>query len=228
MIKPICPVLIIGGGLAGLSLALRLADQGVDVTILSKRALDEGSTRYAQGGIAAVLSEDDSFQSHIDDTVEAGAGLCQTETVEFVVKNAPQSIRWLIERGVSFSILDESEDGEFHLTREGGHSHRRVIHAADATGAEVEETLEQKVRNNDKIKLLENYLAIDLITSWKLKSKQANRCLGVYALDIANKKVVTILHTFLIILIITDHYKCNVQVDGQDYELPSTCYHQSY
>ncbi len=191
MDQTVYPVLIIGGGLAGLSLALRLADRGVQVAILSKRELGEGSTRYAQGGIAAVLGEGDSFQSHIDDTIKAGAGLCQPETVEFMVTHAPDSIRWLIERGVSFSLAEESVENEYHLTREGGHSHRRVIHAADTTGAVVGETLEQIVRKNKNIKLFENHVAIDLITTWKLKQKQPNRCLGVYAFDIDNNRTVT-------------------------------------
>jgi len=171
------PVIIIGGGLAGLSLALRLGMRGVGVTILSKSELDEGSTRYAQGGIAAVLGDDDSYQSHIDDTLEAGGGLCNRRSVEFVVKRAPQAVQWLIERGVSFSRRGDADDGdaEYHLTREGGHSHRRVLHAADATGEEVEVTLEQMVRGCDAITLLENNIAIDLITSHKRARANAPR-----------------------------------------------------
>ncbi|NKB64604.1 MAG: L-aspartate oxidase [Gammaproteobacteria bacterium] len=186
------PVMVIGGGLAGLSTALRLADADIRVTILSKKILNEGSTRYAQGGLAAVLSEDDSFQSHIDDTNVAGVGLCKSDTVEFVVRNAPRSIKWLIDRGVSFSLTDENQDGEYHLTREGGHSYRRVIHAADATGAAVEETLEQIVRRHPMITLLENHVAIDLITSKKLGLGGENCCLGVYAFDQNEKKTVTL------------------------------------
>ena len=177
------PVVIIGGGLAGLSLALRLADRGIGVTILSKSELDEGSTRYAQGGIAAVLGEDDSFRSHINDTLDAGGGLCDRKTVEFVVRNAPAAIQWLIDRGVSFSLRDDIADSEFHLTREGGHSHRRVVHAADATGAEVEVTLEQMVRKHPRITLMENHIAIDLITSKKQGETGANTCLGLYAFE---------------------------------------------
>ncbi|MDD9855010.1 MAG: L-aspartate oxidase [Gammaproteobacteria bacterium] len=202
------PVLIIGGGLAGLSLALRLAERGVGVTILSKSELDEGSTRYAQGGIAAVLGDDDSYQSHIDDTLQAGGGLCNRRSVEFVVKQAPRAVEWLIERGVSFSRRGDSGDGgdEFHLTREGGHSHRRVLHAADATGEEVEVTLEQMVRGHDAIELLENHIAIDLITSKKHganvngnannnandNNAGDNTCLGVYALDLKRKRIVAL------------------------------------
>jgi len=192
------PVLIIGGGLAGLSLALRLGERGVGVVILSKSELDEGSTRYAQGGIAAVVGSDDSYQSHIDDTIEAGGGLCNRRSVEFVVKRAPQAVEWLIDRGVSFSRRGDADDvdAEYHLTREGGHSHRRVLHAADATGAEVEVTLEQMVRSCDAITLLENHIAIDLITSHKHGGARArtkpNACLGVYAFDLTAKRVIAL------------------------------------
>lgn len=185
--------LVIGGGLAGLSLALRLADAGQKVTILAKRELGEGSTRYAQGGIAAVLSDDDSFESHIDDTHIAGAGLCDIDAVEQVVRNAPKAVQWLIKRGVSFTLLEDGNQGEYHLTKEGGHSHRRVIHAADATGAVVEGTLEQIVRKHTNIDLLENHIAIDLITTQKLGIDQdKNLVLGVYALNLKTKTPVTI------------------------------------
>ena len=203
------PVVIIGGGLAGLSLALRLADRDIGVTILSKSVLDEGSTRYAQGGIAAVLGEDDSYQSHIDDTLDAGGGLCDRRTVEYVVRNAPAAIQWLIDRGVSFSLRDEVDGGydktgvydrEFHLTREGGHSHRRVVHAADATGAEVEGTLEQMVRKHPLISLMENHLAIDLITSHKQKNAAGdNTCLGLYAFDLQQKNTVALPCRYLVL-----------------------------
>ncbi len=196
------PVLIIGGGLAGLSLALRLADRGIGVTILAKSVLDEGSTRYAQGGIAAVLGEDDSFRAHIEDTLDAGGGLCDRRAVEFVVRHAPGAIQWLIDRGVSFSLRDDTAENEFHLTREGGHSHRRVIHAADATGKEVEVTLEQIVRKHRHITLLENHLAIDLITSRKRGEhgergdredhNDHNTCLGIYAFDLARKQIIAL------------------------------------
>jgi len=182
-----------------LSLALRLAERGVGVTILSKSELDEGSTRYAQGGIAAALGAGDSFGAHIDDTLNAGGGLCKRRTVEFVVRKAPGAVQWLIERGVSFSRranfsgAGHAGDGEFHLTREGGHSHRRVLHAADATGEEVEVTLEQMVRRHDAITLLENHIAIDLITSQKQGAGGGiNTCLGVYALDLKRKRTVAL------------------------------------
>ncbi len=204
------PVVIIGGGLAGLSLALRLADNHVGVTILSKSELDEGSTRYAQGGIAAAFGDDDSYQSHIDDTLDAGAGLCERKTVEFVVKNARNAIRWLMERGVAFSLRDDvsnhasranksnDADKKFHLTREGGHSHRRVVHAADATGAEVEVTLENMVRRHPLITLMENHLAIDIITAHKHRganfnaNANTNTCRGLYAFDIKRKHTIAL------------------------------------
>ncbi len=185
-------IVVIGGGLAGLSLALRLADR-FRVTILTKRSLNEGSTRYAQGGIAAVLSPEDSFESHIEDTLVAGAGLCDPEAVRFVVENGPQNIYWLIDQGVQFT-RERSEDGEshYHLTREGGHSHRRIIHATDATGKAVSGILEENVKHHPNITVRENWLAIDLITSARIDAAGNNRCLGVYALDQEKRKVRTI------------------------------------
>jgi L-aspartate oxidase len=187
---PPTDVLIIGGGIAGLSLALRVADRA-RVTILAKAALSEGASLYAQGGVAAVLNgEDDSFESHIQDTLDAGAGLCHRDTVEFAVREGPAAIRWLIERGVPFSREEHPHNGlEYHLTREGGHSHRRVIHAADATGRAMETTLEAQVRRHPNITLHENHIAIDLITSQKLGRPGPNRVLGAYALNKADGHV---------------------------------------
>ena len=177
-------VLIVGGGLAGLGLALRVADKA-RVTILAKAALTEGASLYAQGGVAAVLDgKEDTFESHIQDTIDAGVGLCRQDTVEFVVRQGPGAIRWLIDRGVPFSKEKQLGGGlEYHLTREGGHTHRRVIHAADATGRAVETTLEALVRQHPNITLHENHIAIDLITSQKIGRPGPKRCLGVYALD---------------------------------------------
>jgi len=177
-------VLILGGGVAGLTLALRLADHA-QVAILTKATLTEGSSLYAQGGVAAVLNgREDTFESHIEDTLAAGAGLCRRSTVEYVVQHGPGVIRWLIDRGVPFSRDNhDNGNGAYHLTREGGHSHRRVIHAADATGRAVETTLETLVRNHPNITLHENQIAIDLITSQKLGWPGPNRCLGVYSLN---------------------------------------------
>ena len=197
-----CDVLIIGGGAAGLSLALRLAEQDLSITILSKCELTEGSSLYAQGGIAAVLDSDDNFESHISDTHIAGADLCKDDAVRKVVEGAPKTIQWLIDKGVKFTLSDGAEydgedshqgptEAEYHLTREGGHSHRRVIHAKDATGREVETTLEQHVRKQDNVTILENHIAIDLLTSAKTEAANKSTCYGAYALDIDAGKVKT-------------------------------------
>ncbi len=172
-------VLVIGSGVAGLSLALRLADR-LDVTVVAKATLREGSSVYAQGGVAAVLNPgEDSFASHIEDTLRAGAGLCRPEAVDLTVTRAPAAIDWLIKQGVAFT----HENQHLHLTREGGHSHRRVVHAADATGRAMETTLETRVRQHRRISLYENHLAIDLITSPKVGWSGPARCLGAYVLD---------------------------------------------
>ena len=130
--------LIIGSGAAGLTLALSIADHA-EVIILSKSALKEGSTLYAQGGIAAVFDENDSVDSHVQDTLIAGAGLCNEEAVRFTASNAKTSMQWLIDQGVPFDqIRDQDGTKKFHLTKEGGHSHRRILHAADATAKDIE------------------------------------------------------------------------------------------
>ncbi|MFZ1318696.1 MAG: FAD-dependent oxidoreductase, partial [Candidatus Nitrotoga sp.] len=159
-------VLIIGSGLAGLSLALKLADQR-KVAIITKKSLLEGASVWAQGGIAAVLSQEDSLAAHIQDTLTAGAGLCDPATARYVIEHAKPAINWLIEQGVPFT-RDANTDTGYHLTREGGHSHRRIIHAADATGHAVQETLASKALAHPNITLLEHYIAIDLITGNKL------------------------------------------------------------
>jgi L-aspartate oxidase len=194
----VCDVLILGGGAAGLSLALKLADHA-DVTVVTKAALTEGASLYAQGGIAAVLnSREDSFESHLADTLDAGAGLCRRETVEFVVRRGPAAINWLIQQGVPFT-RERHEDGAvgYHLTREGGHSHRRVIHAADATGKAVENTLETKVRGHPRIRILENHLAIDLITRHKLGQPGTDQCLGAYLLDKRDHRILVVSARFV-------------------------------
>ena len=188
-------VLIVGGGAAGLSLALHLAQDDLSITILSKSELTEGSSLYAQGGIAAVLDSEDNFESHISDTHTAGAGLCKDAAVRKVVEGAPQAINWLINKGVQFTVMHgpehDGDDSGYHLTQEGGHSHRRVIHAQDATGRAVATTLEQHVRALPNVTILENHIAIDLITSQKLSTKSKARCFGAYALDIINNEVKT-------------------------------------
>ena len=182
-------VLVVGSGLAGLSLALRLADHA-RVTVLAKAELSQGSSLYAQGGVAAVLNDDDSYESHIDDTLKAGAGLCHRDAVEFTVRHGPQAIRWLIEHGVLFT-RENGPDGKphYHLTREGGHGHRRVIHAADATGKALETTLVQRARSHPNIAMREHHIAIDVITAHKLGRGGANRALGLYALNKLTGKV---------------------------------------
>jgi len=183
-------VLVIGAGIAGLTLALRLA-ASVRVTVLAKASLTEGSSLYAQGGVAAVLDDkQDSLSSHLQDTLDAGAGLCKPETVKFVVEHGPDAIHWLIQEGVPFTKISDSEDESlYHLTREGGHSHRRVIHAADQTGKAIENTLESQIRQHPNIELLEHHIAVDLITRNKLGLDGDNRCLGAYVLNRNSGKV---------------------------------------
>lgn len=164
-------VLVIGSGAAGLSLALTLPAH-LRIAVLSKGDLANGSTFWAQGGVAAVLDDADTVQSHVDDTLNAGGGLCNQEAVRFTVEHSKEAIQWLIDQGVPFTRDEQSgtEDGgfEFHLTREGGHSHRRIIHAADATGAAIFKTLLAQARQRSNIELLEQRVAIDLITEKRL------------------------------------------------------------
>ncbi|TVZ38495.1 L-aspartate oxidase [Alteromonadaceae bacterium 2753L.S.0a.02] len=169
-------VLIIGSGAAGLSLALHLP-LSTRIAVLSKASLNEGSTWYAQGGIAAVLDHGDSIESHVADTLEAGAGLCHTEAVEFTISHSKQSIEWLIQLGVDFTR--HSDNGNYHLTREGGHSKRRVIHSADATGKAVHTALMDAVAERDNITLFDHYIAVDLIKQVDPESKKL-RCTGAY------------------------------------------------
>ena len=178
-------VLIVGSGLAGLSAALHLAPTH-RVAVITKRALQDGSSNWAQGGIAAVLADDDSFAAHIEDTLVAGAGLCDLATTRFVVENAPASIAWLRGMGVPFTL----EGDHLHLTREGGHSARRIVHATDATGAAVQKTLIEVVRATPGITVFEQHTLVDVITSAKL-GLSGQRCLGLYALDEATDEVVT-------------------------------------
>jgi L-aspartate oxidase len=188
-------VLIIGSGLAGLSLALRLADDR-KVCIVSKREVKDSASSWAQGGIAAVLSNEDSIENHIHDTLIAGAGLCDEAITRIVAEHGKDTIEWLIANGVEFTR--EHDDSGYHLTREGGHSHRRIYHVADATGRAVQKTLAQRVREHANITILENHIAVDLITSKKLNHQSitdkntANTCLGAYVLDNATGKVMTI------------------------------------
>jgi len=173
-------ILIIGGGAAGLSLALRLADTH-NISLISKGILREGATLYAQGGVAAVLDPSDSIESHIQDTLAAGANLCAEDVVRFTVEHGAENIDWLIKQGIEFTRTKNNKD--YHLTREGGHSQRRIIHAQDASGRAIETTLEHKVRTHPNIDIYEHHNAIDLITSAKIGNKNSNTCLGAYILD---------------------------------------------
>ncbi len=180
-------VLIIGSGLAGLSLALKLADKR-KVAVITKKSLLEGASTWAQGGIATVLSPSDTLAEHIQDTLTAGAGLCDEAATRFVIEHARPALDWLVTQGVPFT-----RDGSngFHLMREGGHSHRRIIHAADATGLAVQETMAARAQAHPNITLLEYYIAVDLITGRKLQ-RDDNRCHGAYALNCLSDEVATI------------------------------------
>lgn len=181
-------VLIIGSGLAGLTLALKVAADK-KVCLVSKRGINDSSSNWAQGGIAAVLTSDDSIEAHIQDTLIAGGGLCDAEVTRLVAEHGRETVEWLIAEGVPFTR--EDDDSGFHLTREGGHSHRRIIHAADATGHAVQKTLAEKVKQHPNIDLMEDHIAVDLITARKVGIEGAE-CLGAYVLDNTTGKVLTI------------------------------------
>ncbi len=178
-------VLIIGSGAAGLTLALSLAENA-KVAVLSKGALNEGSTWFAQGGIAAVLDDEDSIEDHVADTMNAGAGLCHKDSVRFTVERSKAAIQWLIDQGVSFT--KEHEGGGYHLTKEGGHSHRRIIHSADATGKAVHSTLIERVQSHPNINIYEHHIAVDLITEPDTATGQL-RVSGAYIFNRPKDKV---------------------------------------
>ena len=185
-------VLVIGSGAAGLSLALHVADH-TSVAVLSKNRLSSGSTSWAQGGIAAVLDDRDTKESHIEDTLNAGGGLCEYDVVKFVVDQGKDAINWLIENGADFTKDNEIDkkkavEGDYHLTKEGGHSFRRVIHSADATGKEVQISLEKKVKAHPNITLFENHMAVDLISNDRRNIK-TQKCIGAYILNTKKGKV---------------------------------------
>lgn len=183
-------VVIVGSGGAGLSLALSLPSH-YKIAILAKSSLTEASTFYAQGGVAAVLDKTDSIQQHIDDTMIAGAHLCELDAVKQTVEGGRPSVNFLLKHGVEFTL---DEDDQLHLTREGGHSQRRIIHAADATGKAISTTLVQRAKEASNLTIFENFIAIDIITLHKLgHTQQGNRAVGLYVLDEQNEKV----HTFL-------------------------------
>jgi L-aspartate oxidase len=183
-------VVIIGAGLGGLAVALHLAER-LPVVILAKRELTEGATPWAQGGIVGVLGSDDSIESHVHDTQEAGAGIVDEHAARFIAENSARAIEWLVDSGVPFSP-DPSGPLGLHLTREGGHAVRRIAHAADATGKAIHDALLARAKAHPNITLRERWMAVDLITSRHLKRKEAPRCYGVYVLDMDHDRVETL------------------------------------
>lgn len=196
-------VVIVGSGLAGLTAALQLS-ASQSVAVLTKLQLTSGASGWAQGGIAAVMDPADTFNNHVQDTLVAGAGLCDLEATQMVVEHAPEAIQWLQSLGVPFSTEDGSTDGTLHLTREGGHSHRRIVHATDATGAAVQATLIERVKAAPNVTVFEHHMLVDLITDRHIASGLPRpagpaRCLGVYALDEVQDEVVTFNSTHTIL-----------------------------
>ena len=186
------PVVVIGAGLAGLTVALQLADSR-PVVVLAKRTLEEGATAWAQGGIVGVLGEDDSIESHVRDTQEAGAGLVDEHTARFVARHSAEAVAWLVDAGVPFTNDPDGPLG-LHLTREGGHAVRRIAHAADATGKAIHDALLARARAHPNIDLRERWMAVDLVTDRHVKRGRAapGRCHGVYALDMDGRRVETL------------------------------------
>jgi L-aspartate oxidase len=189
--------LIVGSGIAGLSLAIKLSELG-KVTVITKKQKAESNTNYAQGGIATVFGDDDTFDLHIKDTLDCGAGLCNARSVEKIVTEGPQRIKELIELGVHFS----KEHGEISLGKEGGHSRNRILHSRDLTGKEIERALLHKISLIPKIKIYEYYFAIDLLTPRNLKnksSKEKNKCYGIYAYNVNSNRVEKIVSSYTIL-----------------------------
>ncbi|WP_423598840.1 L-aspartate oxidase [Roseateles sp. MS654] len=183
----LAPVVIVGAGLAGLTVALHLADQ-VPVIVLAKRELGEAATAWAQGGIVGVLGSDDSIESHVRDTQEAGAGLVDETTARFIAERSADAVGWLVAQGVPFT-LDEQGPLGLHLTREGGHAVRRIAHAADATGKAIHDALLAKAHAHPNIELRQRWMALDLITSRHVQREEPSRCYGIYALDMDAQRV---------------------------------------
>ena len=198
-------ILIIGSGAAGLTLALKTADFA-RIAVLSKGDLNQGATFYAQGGIAAVLDETDSIESHVADTRSAGIGLCHEDIVEHVVAESAEAVKWLVEQGVPFTTKESFERGEnklmppelssLHLTQEGGHSNRRIIHATDATGKAVFETLQRRAQAHPNIELLADCTAVDLVTH-KREDGSGSVCVGAYVLNLESGSVELIKSKFV-------------------------------
>jgi L-aspartate oxidase len=182
--------LVLGSGIAGLTFALKVAEKG-SVAVITKKNRAESNTNYAQGGIACVTSTEDTFDLHVRDTLEAGAGLCREDVVRGIVEEGPARIRELIELGMSFSERENSRTHELDLGKEGGHSKRRILHAKDVTGREIEGALLTALALHPNVEMFENHAAIDLITRRKLGFTTDNRCLGVYVLDVKTGRVET-------------------------------------
>ncbi|MEM1444061.1 MAG: FAD-binding protein, partial [Verrucomicrobiota bacterium] len=184
--------IVVGSGISGLSFALRAAEHGT-VAVLTKAEASNTNTAWAQGGIACVQSEEDSFDQHVADTLDAGAGLCPEPVVREIISQGPPAIQELIDWGVEFDKhVDESGGSTIALGREGGHTQRRVLHHKDTTGREIETKLLAAARKNDSIELLEHHFAIDLITTAKLALATPPRCVGVYALNEDTGNVLTL------------------------------------
>lgn len=186
--------LVIGSGIAGLTFALEASRYG-KVTIVTKSKIDDTNTSFAQGGIAAVFSEPDNFEKHINDTLVAGGGICNEEVVRMVVQEAPERIRDLISLGVDF---DRKEDGSYDLAREGGHTEHRILHHKDKTGQSIQKTLTERVRNEKNIEILEYHFAIEILTQHHLgevvkRGYPDIKCYGAYVADLVNQNVITIL-----------------------------------
>ncbi len=194
---PQAPVVVVGAGLGGLAVALQMATH-VPVVVLAKRALTEGATPWAQGGIVGVLGRDDSIESHVRDTQDAGAGIVDEHTARFIAEHSEAAVRWLVDAGVPFSP-DAAGPMGLHLTREGGHAVRRIAHAADATGKAIHDTLLQRAREHPNISLRERWMAVDVITSRQLKRPETPRCYGVYALDMDSGRVETLPATAVVL-----------------------------
>src|SRR5262252_8627158 len=182
---------VIGSGIAGLSFALKAAKQG-SVAVITKRRGSDTNTAWAQGGIACVTSDEDSFELHVRDTLEAGAGLCDEAVVRAIVTEGPECIWQLMELGLQFDEREVSGHRELDLGKEGGHSKRRVLHVRDVTGREIEDTLLRELGRQPGVELLENHMAVDLITAAKLGFSAEDRCLGVYFLNETTGEVETI------------------------------------
>lgn len=198
--------LIIGSGCAGLTAALKAAELGKSVLVVSKRKFTDCATIWAQGGISCVVRDEDSFESHVEDTLKAGAGLCDIEAVKAIVKEGPKRVKDLVDWGVRFSsrgeidmTITEEEAKEYDLGKEGGHSHRRVLHSGDITGRELVQVLLQQCQDHPAITLWEASIAVDLIVSKRLELEGHNRCFGAYILNSAEETVYTITASYTVL-----------------------------